>query len=654
MCYTYRSFDEQIRKIDETKFENLKNSTINDFNKEFIDVDFLQSSDIEKYINNWINEDGFHHFHENKKESYFRKILSNSWDFIVDWSINIVGNQHFALTINMPLEFWYDGKHLSNYDNYSLQCYIECRDKIINHLLFYFKTTTYIFIVPEKNKKGVLHFHILISIRNFIDYNYTLKNNLLLCLKKLDLVGIYINDLDIKVESLLYFKDVKNWAIYMYKDMYNWSLPSNIYILSKYHDDIFIKYLGNVTLYYLQVNCEFNKIENNYINAINDLFGVRLTNNKIEQTTLIDLLQYYLILNEYYIYNNNIYLKIKDSKISYRLVGSLTEILYDKFQQNIVFYFLNNFEYYFKGFDFNYLLKGYFIKTKNIIEAIRDISTQRIEPDFGLIEFTDGVYSIKYDRFFSNKGNYIFSNHTSTIKYYKKSYDWTRKVKPKNWISGLKNALDIKSNEFNNNDYVRLCLHIINPIHKDLFGKDSTLFIHGQSNTGKTTLIVNVLSEFLGQDNVGSIVNTRNFKFQDLAGKIIGIIDEGRYNSSMSSDLLKITGQEKIIVEKKYSKEHISIEPIPLIIVSNMLFEDKNKDIDEALKNRLYIIEFINAISKENLNCSKGFKKKLKEEESNIIIYCNKLLFKLKDGDLKAIGDRISNKKILNLLESRK
>jgi hypothetical protein len=87
---------------------------------------------------------------------------------------------------------------------------------------------------------------------------------------------------------------------------------------------------------------------------------------------------------------------------------------------------------YFKGFDFNYLLINYFIKTKNIIESIKDISTQKIEPDFGLIEFTDGIYSIKYDRFFPNENNYLFNNKTSTIKYYNKSYSWTRRNKPNN------------------------------------------------------------------------------------------------------------------------------------------------------------------------------------------------------------------------------
>lgn len=183
-----------------------------------------------------------------------------------------------------------------------------------------------------------------------------------------------------------------------------------------------MKYLGDITFHFLQINCEFNIIENNYNNIINDLFGIKLTNNKIEQTTLISLLQYYLILNQYYVYNDTVYVKIKNSKISYKLVGNLTEILYNKFQENVVNYFFNNFTYYFKGFDFNYLLNNYFIKTKNIIESIRDISTERIEPDFGLIEFSDGIYSIKYDRFFSNKVGYIFNNKIATLKYYNKSY----------------------------------------------------------------------------------------------------------------------------------------------------------------------------------------------------------------------------------------
>jgi hypothetical protein len=122
----------------------------------------------------------------------------------------------------------------------------------------------------------------------------------------------------------------------------------------------------------------------------------------------------------------------------------------------------------------------------------------------------------------------------------------------------------------------------------------------------------------------------------------------------MSSDLLKITGQENIIVEKKYSKEHIAIKPIPLIILTNILFEDKDASIDEALKNRLYIIEFVNKISKENLKGSFEFKNKLKDEEPNIIIYCNKLFFKTKESNAKTLSKKISSTKVVDLIENSK
>jgi hypothetical protein len=203
-------------------------------------------------------------------------------------------------------------------------------------------------------------------------------------------------------------------------------------VLEKYKLDVFIQYLGDISLYFLIINCEFMSIISINNNIINEFYGIKIMHNKIDQRTLINILQYYLILNEYYLYNDNVYERIKNTKISYKCLGSLVEVLYNKFQENVVFYYITNFELYFKGFDFSYLLDTYFIKTKIIIEVIKDISTQRMEPNFGLIEFTDGIYSIKYDRFFSNKNNYIFSNKISTIKYFNKSYGRVRQDKPTN------------------------------------------------------------------------------------------------------------------------------------------------------------------------------------------------------------------------------
>ena len=635
-----------------TKSENQPKTTLTNINPH--DIDMLCKGGIDNFVEEWVKKEGYNKYHKDKNESYFRKILSNNWDILTNWSINIVGNQHFAVTINMPL-INHANTHLYNYDNLSLEDYSLIESQISKYIFNIFTTTTYIFIVPEKNEKGILHFHILVSIRNFIDYNYTLKDNLSLSLKEFDLTGLSMNDCDIKVESLLYFKDVKNWALYMYKDMYDWKFTSKFYILPKYYQDVLMCNLGNVTFYYLQINCEFISFEiKNLKEEIVNLNGVKITNNIINQTILIDLLHYYLILNEYYIYNDNIYSKVKESVISYKLEGPLKNILYDNFQENVVNYYINNFAAYFKGFDFSYLLKNYFIKSKSVIESIRDISTQRINPDFGLIEFTDGVYSIKYDRFFSKASNRVFSKKISTIKYYNKSYSRVRRDKPISWINGLKNALNINHEEVEskNKDFVRLCLHIINPIHKDVFNKKATLFIIGKSNTGKTTLIVEPIVGYYMSENIGMVITARNFKFQDLENKKLVIMDEGRYNPSISSDFLKLLGGESLKVEKKYSKDHINIEIVPVIILTNSLFEDKVESINEALKNRLYTIEFINTVPKLNLEDSSSFKRKLKDEESNIIVYCNKLLFKIKKKDYKKQGNKISNDTIIKWIEN--
>ena len=100
----------------------------------------------------------------------------------------------------------------------------------------------------------------------------------------------------------------------------------------------------------------------------------------------------------------------------------------------------------------------------------------------------------------------------STIKHYNKSYSRTRRIKPINWINGIKNALDITNSEIVNEDYVRICLHIINPIHNNIFDKKASLFVYGPSNTGKTSLIVNILNDYFGCDNIGYIINSKNFK----------------------------------------------------------------------------------------------------------------------------------------------
>jgi hypothetical protein len=398
--------------------------------------------------------------------------------------------------------------------------------------------------------------------------------------------------------------------------------------------------LGNVTNYYLQLNFDFVVFSNidieidnlkilnsDKISLIMHVSGIKLTNNKIDQGLLLNLLQYYLILNNYYIYNNGIYEKIENTLISYKFLNNVDKILYKEFQENVIKFFLENYNCYFDGFDFNYLLKNYFIKSKNIIENLIDITTNKINPDFSLMEFTDGIYSLKYNTFIKKSQTDYLYNNVCTLKYYNKSFSSTRQKKPENWVNGICNALGIeklKNIEFNE-DFLKI-IKAFGLIFQDEKIKQSTLFVYGPSNSGKTTLIVIPLTQYFGLENTGTIMSTKNFKYQDLSGKTICIIDEGRYNSSMSSDLLKFMGQENVLIERKY-ENHLLLNSIPIFIISNNQFEDKNEEINEALKNRMLIVEFIESLINNNLY--NDYKKKIKSEEPNIIVYCNKLFFKI-------------------------
>ena len=607
-------------------------------------------NELEIIYKDWDANDNYHESTSGRtiyEESYIRKVLSNSLDIFTNWSLNL-GNHHFGITINMPDTFCqrWDGISRYDYDTMDLEACANREEDIKDMIRDHFPTTTYIFIVVEKNKRNMIHMHILVGIVNFMDFNYTLKNNISLVLKdRLSTTNLTQSDFDIKVDSLLYFKDVKNWIMYLLKDMFIWKFPAKLYMSSIYENSTHIRELYYSFTDYVNLKVEFIFYEL-INNSLNNISGIKIIHNKLNREVLLDILQYYLVLNDYFIYNNEIYQKVEGYNISYKLVGDVKSTLYDYFQKNVIKFFTLNYFYYFDGFDFQYLLKKYFLKHKNDIIKLGEISTQRIEPDFSLMEFTDGVYSIKYDRFFPKKGGKMFSGNISTTKYYNGSYQRASRDKPDLWINGLKNALGIQGDIKNNKDFVNICLYLVNIIHKDVFTKKSTLFVYGISNTWKTSYLVKPIEHYLGNENVGYVSNSKSFKYQNLEDKLVGIIDEGRYNSSMSSDLLKIMGKENALVEKKYS-DHINIKPIPLFILSNIEFKDKDPKIDKALKNRMHIIEFINEVLSEDEN----FTKLLKDEEPNILIFANKLFFKLKMGP--KIGTRISNDDIIKKIEGK-
>ena len=185
-----------------------------------------------------------------------------------------------------------------------------------------------------------------------------------------------------------------------------------------------------------------------------------------------------------------------------------------------------------------------------------------------------------------------------------------------------------------------ICFFIANLVQNNNDIKQRFLHLLGPSNSGKTTYVVNVLTNYFGIENIGTIVGDSGFKFQDLEGKIIVIIEEFKYKSSLAGEFLKMLGGENFLISSKYSKKHKTIKKTSGVITSNKDIIEVNEEVKKALTNRLIKIEFKKTFNEKiNININK----QLVEEEAAIIVYCNKLLYK------KIHKKRIRSKKVLQI-----
>jgi len=599
------------------------------------------------------------------------KEIFNAWDIFIDESMNS-GNSHFAITINIPDSFRDKEDYKDLLKNKPI--YFSERDKKdynyfedLSHGLFtdwmepcvrwyvkdiwdFTKLSSWYFITTEENEEGYLHLHGILAIKNIIDYNKNIPYNILNHLKKCE----SYTDLDMLIKPLNKFKDIKGWLRYLHVNKIMVFQPM-FWAPWRYQ-----KHLENVfsSVYEKQyrINNTQKEISDQHLDLDFSLCldkdedvlslsiqGIKLDKNKIDEQTFIDIISYFLILNNYYICNDKVYFKIENTFISYKEMGTIKEVLYDKFQENVVAFFINNFPCQFIGFNFYSLIKYYKGKMEKSILKVGNLSNFQIKLDFTIFEFADGIYDMKTNRFYKSK---FFKNKNlnslCTIKFYNKSYNWTRNEKPKEWLKGIVNALD-----GNNKDFKIICIFIaqlFQPNRREI--KRNFLYAYGGTNTGKTTYLTNFIKGFFGDENVGTIIGKNsNFRYQDILNKDVVLIDEFKYDSSSSSEFLKILGGETLLTSEKYSPNHITIGAIKGFITSNVLIHEKNEGINKALNERIHIIKFLNEVIKDN----KYINESLKEEEAQIMIFCNKLLFSLlgkKTNKRLKISNTIDNFKL--------
>lgn len=491
---------------------------------------------------------------------------------------------------------------------------------------------TNLYIIFEENKKKEDHLHGVIVVKNITDFNINLKNNIMNTLKD-------IYELDVVVKHANTFLDVKNWIThYMWKDVDNWQIPSKLWFLKK-DQQIYADFLDLAHYELEDTNFKTETAGFSYEELeLNEFNGCKIIKNSLEKETIIDLALYYIMFNKLYIYKNHIYRKIDNSLISYEKIDTVKNEIYNNFKEKVIPFFIKKFPLHFTNFDFYSLIKKYLKTNEKLIEEIWDLTSNRIEPDFSLLEFKDGVYSIKYNKFIPKKFSNKFPKEFATIKYYNKTFKHLGE--PQRWIKDICKALNCNEKEFEKNEiFLELCCYIANIFHKNkiYFSKKRVLYIHGDSNTKKSTLIAKPLVGYFGIENVGFISESKNFKFQHLSGKKVGIIDEFKYDPNFAQEYLKLFAGEVTVTEKKYAKDHKIIEDLPIIILSNNLINEKDKKISEALFNRIFTVEFKKTLESQNkeekidtTKIDKQIDDILKEEEPKIIKFCNKIFYETK------------------------
>jgi hypothetical protein len=215
----------------------------------------------------------------------------------------------------------------------------------------------------------------------------------------------------------------------MFKDFLKKNNDSYFFYLEE-DQEKYSKYL-DLCKYELDLNTDF--ISFKLDDEFNNIKGCKIVKNTIDKFLIIDLVLYFIKLNKMYLYKNNVYIKIKNSKISFEKKGLIKEILYDNFSENVVSFFLSKFKIHFNNFDFYYLIKNFLHLTENNILKIMEVSSNKIDLNFSILEFLDGIYSIKHNRFIPNEHlnniNKIENIKLATTKYYNKTFKHTKKPK---------------------------------------------------------------------------------------------------------------------------------------------------------------------------------------------------------------------------------
>lgn len=206
--------------------------------------------------------------------------------------------------------------------------------------------------------------------------------------------------------------------------------------------------------------------------------------------------------------------------------------------------------------------------------------------DYAIIEFSDGIYFSQYDKFLLRDevplNQFFNSNCVGTLRYFNVPFHIiNKKTNNTLWESKLRVQFS-KSKEPSFEKFLALFGNLL--FDSQLQSKLNAIFILGISNSGKTSLVLNIVKLAYGIQNVGTFSTDLKFLLENTVGKDVIIGDEMTFSKPMRSSLLKISGGEVININQKFLSSQT------LELTRNIIFaSNPSKEINLMLEDKAFI-----------------------------------------------------------------
>lgn len=489
--------------------------------------------------------------------------------------------------------------------------------------------------LSSKNQKPTVvnypHFHIIITFKKILPVINECESQLNSMLLR------YIQEYpDVSIQRLFGFESIKIRFRYIAKQFNEFRLTPTFTVGACSIIEPNFKILTNFLTKLKQVNFNFEHSINEQIPTKLELFDYKHINLNIAndipsfnfyKAKEINILIYYINLcfnfYNYKLYKNQIFKISPRSKKAVFRYSELTQYITTQLKPE-----LNNIFQIFNYHTFNDYINAIINNNLNILFKSENINIffNQSEINFDYIEFNDGFYNLTtgglttkipdlwccfyFDKWYKNLNLSI----TKTIW-----YKFLKKQLNKNQITQL--AADL--------GYL-MCSRVIND-------KKNVIYIEGVSNSGKTTLIMNIVESFWGTNLIGQLSNDRNFGNEDIEHSEVIVNDEFEYKPHMRGNLLKLFEGSAILVNRKHKKATKTKKHIKILLGANkdvIIYAHKDNTIEEDFKNLQNNVQltedkaFFNRIQKyefkKSIMISQAQYKQILRDFPKILIYCNK------------------------------